>query len=166
MSDLRTYDDHPDVDPADWELRVEGTVTHPRSHSLADLRAHDLVTVTGDFHCREGWTAEDLTWRGVELRDLIEAVEPTAESAHALVDAIDDDYACAFELDRLEGAVLALELDGEPLPVEHGGPARLVLPGEESDCWESIKWVRQITIHESAPTEADTAADIALSRIE
>jgi DMSO/TMAO reductase YedYZ molybdopterin-dependent catalytic subunit len=77
---------------------------------------------------------------------------------------MDGEYACGYPLDRLDGALLALELDGDPLPVEHGGPARLVPATAGSDCWESVKWVARIELLADAPE--DTARDLALSRLE
>ncbi|MFT4946487.1 MAG: DMSO/TMAO reductase YedYZ molybdopterin-dependent catalytic subunit, partial [Natronomonas sp.] len=78
----------------------------------------------------------------------------------------DGDYACSFRLDRLSSSVLAIELDGEPLPQEHGGPARLIPTGAGSDCWESIKWVSEIEITTDPASTKDTAEQIALQRID
>ncbi len=79
---------------------------------------------------------------------------------------MDSEYACSLPLERLSNSILALELDGEPLPVEHGGPARLVPHDADRDCWESIKWVSEIEIGETPFAEAGTAEELALSRIE
>ena len=78
----------------------------------------------------------------------------------------DGDYACAFPLERLSDALLAVELEGELLPVEHGGPARLVPIGADTDCWEHVKWVAEIEVGETPFSDADTAKDVALSRLE
>ncbi|WP_096388947.1 molybdopterin-dependent oxidoreductase [Halopenitus persicus] len=132
-----------------------------------DLAALPHETFSGDFSCLEGWTATDLTWRGVRVGRLLEATVGARDGgSHALVRAMDGEYACAFPIDRLSESVLALELDGEPLPVEHGGPARLVPPGEDADCWRSVKWVAAIEVTAEPPTEADTAREIALSRVD
>ncbi|QHS16580.1 molybdopterin-dependent oxidoreductase [haloarchaeon 3A1-DGR] len=151
-----------DSDPSDRTTDAESvTVTY------GDLAALPHETFSGDFSCLEGWTATDLTWRGVRIGRLLAAtVGGTHEAGHALVRAMDGEYACAFPLDRLSESVLALELEGEPLPVEHGGPARLVPPGEDADCWRSVKWVAAIEVTAEPPTEADTAREIALSRVD
>lgn len=166
MSDLKTVEDAPDVSPDEWELTLSGAVETPVSLAYEKLTSYDLVTVTDDFECLEGWVAEDLTWRGVWVDKLLERAGPTVEEGYGLVRAIDGGYACSFELGRLGAGLLAVELDGEPLPAEHGGPVRLVFPDGDSDCWESIKWVREISVRESPPVEADTAEGIARSRIE
>ena len=166
MSDLQTVDGVPDVDPDTWRLSMTGRVASPLDLSIDDLRALPLETVTDDFECVEGWVAPDLTWRGVRLGTLLDRVDPASEAAYALVTAADGEYACGFPLGRLATALLAVDLDGEPLPLEYGGPARLVPLGEESDCWESIKWVAEIEVLETEPVDDDTAESLALSRIE
>lgn len=166
MSELRTHDVPPEVDPEGWSLRVDGTVGRSLRLTRDDLASYPLETAAEDFECVEGWVAEGLSWRGVRVETILERAEPSEESEYGLVRAVDGDYACSFSLERLSSAILALELDGEALPVEHGGPARLVPVGADSDCWESIKWVSEIQVGETPFSGADTAKGLALSRIE
>jgi len=154
------------VDPDGWSLDVSGAVDRPLRLDRSDLASLPAETFEEDFECVEGWIAAGLTWRGVRVAALLERAGPTAGASHALVRAMDGEYACSFPLERLATAVLATELDGEALPVEHGGPARLVPTESGADCWEQIKWVAEIEIRESVPAEADTAKEIALSRVE
>jgi DMSO/TMAO reductase YedYZ molybdopterin-dependent catalytic subunit len=79
---------------------------------------------------------------------------------------MDGEYACSYQRDRVDDALLAVELDGRPLPVEHGGPARLVPTTADSDCWESVKWVTTLEVCTSEPVADDTAENIATSRLE
>ncbi|GAB3670536.1 molybdopterin-dependent oxidoreductase [Halopiger thermotolerans] len=166
MDGLEPHDVPDDVDPDGWALRVSGTVDRPLRLGPDDLASYPLEAAADDFRCVEGWVAKGLSWRGVRVETLLERAEPTAASGHALVRAMDGEYACSFPLDRLCESILALELDGEPLPVEHGGPARLVPLDTDRDCWESIKWVSEIRVGEAPFTGADTAKELALSRIE
>ncbi|SDR25643.1 molybdopterin-dependent oxidoreductase [Natronobacterium texcoconense] len=166
MNDLKPHGVPEDVDPAEWTLRISGTVDRSVRFTLDDLASYSSETAADDFACAERWVAEGLSWYGVHVGTLLEHSEPTAESEYGLVRAMDGEYACSFPLARLSDSILALELDGEPLPVEHGGPARLVPLDDDRDCWESIKWVSEIVIDESPFTDADTAKQLALSRIE
>lgn len=166
MTDLRTHDIPADVDPAEWALHITGTVECSLRLTSDDLASFPLETVTEDFRCVEGWVAEGLSWRGVRVETVLERAEPTEDSEYALVRAMDGEYACSFPLKRLSASILALELDGEALPVEHGGPVRLVPIATDRDCWESIKWVSEIRIGETPFTDADTARGLALSRID
>jgi DMSO/TMAO reductase YedYZ molybdopterin-dependent catalytic subunit len=163
MTGLETHEVPEDVDPNGWRLAVDGRVDRGLSLFREDLCAMDLVDSRGEFSCVEGWTAPDLRWRGVRLTDLLDRAAPTAEARFALVHAMDGAYACGYALDRLDGALLALELDGDPLPVAHGGPARLV-PAGERDCWESVKWVRRVELRATEPD--GTARELTLSRLE
>jgi hypothetical protein len=133
------------------------------SAELADLPA---ATVAEDFECREGWVAEDLSWRGIRVGDLLDRADPTVDDGYVLVHAMDGDYACSFPIDRVADAVLAFELDGDDLPVDHGGPARLVPTDDGSDCWESVKWVAALEVTAADPVGDDTAKELALDRLE
>jgi DMSO/TMAO reductase YedYZ molybdopterin-dependent catalytic subunit len=153
-----------DADPEAWTLDVTGSVDRPLALTRDDLSDHSLASFHEDFECEAGWTAEGLSWRGLRVETLLDRAEPTENAAYGLVRAMDGDYACSFPVARLHEAILALKLDGEPLPVAHGGPARLV-PTGDGDCWESVKWVAEIELLEGEPTAADTAQSLALSRI-
>lgn len=167
-SDLPTFDVPTDVEAAlnsvAWTLDVVGAVERDLRLRPSDLLAMDQRTVTDDVSCAEGWVARDLSWRGVPVADVLDRARPDRSAAVGLVRGADGAYAAGFELDRLRASLLAVELDGEPLPVEHGGPIRLVPAGPESDCWEGVKWVSRIDLSERRPPEADAAERIARSR--
>lgn len=164
MSDLERHSVPPAIEAADWDLRVTGAVERPLRLDESDLDSLPREARTDDFECAEGWVAEGLSWRGVPVAALLDRATPTAGSEYALVRSMDGDYACSFGLNALSNAVLAVELDGDPLPVEHGGPARLVPGSDDADCWESVKWVSEIELATAEPTAADTAEEIARSR--
>ncbi|RQG94931.1 molybdopterin-dependent oxidoreductase [Natrarchaeobius chitinivorans] len=163
---LETWTSGKSSDPDEWVLRIGGTVDTSVRVDQDDLVSYPLKSATEDFACAEGWVAEGLSWRGIRVETLLERAGPTDGSEYALVRAMDGEYACSFPLERLADAVLALELDGEPLPVEHGGPARLVPLEDDRDYWESIKWVSEILIGETPFADDDTAKELVLLRIE
>jgi len=166
MSGLEPHAVPDAVEPNDWRLRVTGAVSSPLRLEPAELADLPAATVAEDFECREGWVAEDLSWRGIRVDRLLERADPTVEDGYVLVRAMDGDYACAFPIERVAEAVLAFELDGDDLPVEHGGPARLVPTDDGSDCWESVKWVSTLDVRASEPADEDTAKELALDRLE
>jgi DMSO/TMAO reductase YedYZ molybdopterin-dependent catalytic subunit len=165
MSRLRTHDVPDGVEPSDWRLRVTGAVDRPLDLDPDEITALPTETITEDFECLDGWTAEDCSWRGVRIGSLFGLAEPTVEEGYVLVHAMDGDYACSLSIERAVDALLAVGLDGGSLPVEHGGPARLVPTGEGADCWESVKWVSALEIRAEDPVDDDTAKTIAIGRL-
>jgi len=165
MTDLKSTPVPTSVDPAAWSLSVDGRVAEPHRFDRRALLDLADTSLEDDFACAEGWTADGLRWEGVDLTTILSRVRPDEGATAALVHGMDEGYACGLPLERLETGLLALRLDGEALPVEHGGPARLVLPGD-GDCWEGVKWVEAIEILDEVPPEADTARELALSRLD
>lgn len=165
---MNNLDSHPipdSVDPQGWVLRVTGAVSQPLRLSQEDLWALPDGDHTDDFSCVEGWRAKDLSWHGVRGETVLTQAAPTTDATHVLVHAMDGDYASSFTIERIQDALLAFELDGEPLGIEHGGPARLVPTDDGADCWESIKWVSEIEVLEKEPAARDTAKQVALNRV-
>lgn len=135
----------PHLDPTQWSLRVHGLVESPATLSHADFLALPRVQHTSDMHCVATWSRYDLEWEGVPVRRILHAARPLPEATHALIHA-DGGYTTNLPLETLfrEDVLLADGLGGEPLPVEHGWPARLVVPGLYA--YKSAKWVRSIEI--------------------
>lgn len=126
-------------------------------HDLASMAGPDEVTE--DFVCREGWRVPRLRWGGVPLARVLEqACAPDA--AH--VEVASGEFATQVSAADARHALLATHLNGAPIPREHGGPLRLVVPG--ADCYTSVKWVSRIEVLD-APRE-DRARAIALARLE
>ena len=166
MDGLKQHDVPDGVETDGWTLDVRGTVNQPLQLRRSDLDQYPVTTYRGDFSCVDGWGTDDLRWRGVRVGEILDDADPAAESGFALVRAMDGEYACSFPLRDVADAVLAIELDDDPLPVVHGGPVRLVPANADSECWEQVKWVSEIRITDSRPTTQDTAKEHALSRIE
>ncbi|MCC6381627.1 MAG: molybdopterin-dependent oxidoreductase [Dehalococcoidia bacterium] len=150
-----------DQTPATWRLSVDGLGAAPCSLSLADLRAFGERPLTADFACEEGWVVRDLRWAGVALAAVVARARPLPAARFVAVAGSGFTAVLPLaELDALQ-ATLALELDGAPIPVEHGGPLRLVLVG--GACYQGVKWVQRLTL--TADESLETARPIALTRI-
>ncbi|MFC6614127.1 molybdopterin-dependent oxidoreductase [Halopenitus salinus] len=165
MNDLERHGVPEEVETDGWTLEVTGSVDDVLSLTRADLESFARESIVDDFVCEEGWTAEGLRWEGIRVASILERAGVSDAGEYGLVRALDSGYACSFPIERLADSVLAVELDGESLALEHGGPARLVPVGNDRDCWESVKWVSAIEVRKSEPTAADTAKDAALSRV-
>jgi DMSO/TMAO reductase YedYZ molybdopterin-dependent catalytic subunit len=159
----------PAVDAQAWQLQVDGDVRTPRSLSVADLRALPAVSVTATLECagngraffdppvagiqwRKGAVGTS-RWTGARLRDVLAAAGgPAPASTHVWMFGGDRPlgtqppfvrqvpWAKAMDPDT----VVAYEMDGQPLPLLHGAPLRVLVPG-----WEgaySVKWLQRLTV--------------------
>lgn len=141
-----TYGDTPQVGQADWRLQVWGLATR-KVFTWHDLMAMPQSDFTADFHCVTTWSKLDVQWRGVKVTDFMEAVELDPRAAHVMQHCYGD-YTTNLALDdflRPEN-FLAHTLFDEPLPAEHGGPLRLVVP--HLYAWKSAKWLNGLEFTE------------------
>ena len=147
---------------AAWTLRVEGLVAHPLDLSLAALAELPRARVEAVHQCAGNPMAPTLptrrvacvVWEGVWLRDVLALAGPRPEARFAWADGADggsfDGEAVPFyrkdlPLSRVpEEVLLAMSLNGAPLPDEHGGPLRLVVPGFYGT--NSVKWLWRLTL--------------------
>ena len=136
----------PQFDPATWRLKIGGQVGKPLSLTYADLRSLPHVEQVSNFHCVTGWSVTNVRWGGVRIRDVLAAAKPQA-SAHALefvsMEVPYIDY-LTLQQASLHDVMLAYEMDGKPLPREHGAPVRLVIP--EMYGYKNVKWLQQINL--------------------
>lgn len=127
----------------DWRLSIEGLVDTPRTMDLSDLLALEQAEITFDIHCVTSWTRRDSTFTGVPLAQLVSPlpdarfVSFTAYSDRNHHTSLPVDYALAH-------CWVVHRFEGEPLPVEHGGPVRIVTTGKYF--YKSIKWLKAIEL--------------------
>lgn len=135
------YGSVPRFDPTRWEFRISGLVEKPVRLGWEEFLALPRIEVTSDFHCVTHWSRFDNRWEGIPFRAVLRLVQPKPEAGHVLVHA-EEGYTTNVplaDLDR-DNVLFALHHDGQPLPAEHGGPLRLVVP--HLYAWKSAKWVR------------------------
>ena len=125
----------PRVDPDEWRLRVSGLVDRPLELSLDDIQSLGLTELDATLVCVHNPVGGDrigsARWVGVPLRRLLEAagVKPGAEQ---LLARSVDGFTAGVPVERIRSgapALLAIGMNGEALPFEHGFPARLLVPG-------------------------------------
>ncbi len=135
----------PVIETATWSLSIHGAVDAPYALTWDQLLAEPQVQQTVDLHCVTRWSQFDMRWRGVRVRDLIERARPQASATHVLIHA-HGDYTTNLPLAAVldDDVLIAHEYEGEPLPREHGGPARLLVPRRY--LWKSAKWVSAIEL--------------------
>jgi DMSO/TMAO reductase YedYZ molybdopterin-dependent catalytic subunit len=135
----------PTVDLESYHLTVTGRVDQPLELSLNDLRCMPKVSTTCPLVC-PGTFTDVAMWAGVPI-DYVLSEARVQAGANSLVFASADGYSTLVYLDdvRAAGGFLAYEWEGEPLPILHGFPVRLVLPGVEGSKW--AKWLVRIEVH-------------------
>jgi DMSO/TMAO reductase YedYZ molybdopterin-dependent catalytic subunit len=128
-----------------WDFSVEGRVEHPRRWTWSEFRALPRESVTKDIHCVTKWTKLDTHWEGVSVDTLLAGAGARGGYVIAFCDG---GYTTNLPLDDVTGgkAWLVDTYDGQPLPPEHGGPLRLLVP--HLYFWKSAKWVRGLRVVE------------------
>ena len=167
---LLIHYDVPLVDTAAWRLELDGALERPATFTLDDLRERPAVEVAATMECAgngralleprpvsQPWLTEAVgtaVWRGVELAALLDEASPSTDAVDVVFAGLDrgvegeveQRYERSLPLaEALEaGCVLAYEMNGAPLPPQHGFPLRLVVPG-----WygmTNVKWLAAITV--------------------
>jgi DMSO/TMAO reductase YedYZ molybdopterin-dependent catalytic subunit len=153
--------------PADWKIKLHGAVKAPSNVSLKSLE--DSVESKGSVLLECSGNAAELKfgllsvgdWAGIPIEKIIKLAQPTDKAKAIYINGFDDDShlpdlgppyhthsypTCnwIFPIEQLvnAGAFLATQLNGAPLPKDHGAPVRLVIPGWYGCC--EVKWVNEI----------------------
>lgn len=140
----------PQVRAEDWELRVTGLVDREIRLDYQDLLSRTIEEHDITLTCVSNTIGGDLIgtarWLGVRLDDLLgeAGVDPAADQ---IVGRSVDGYTCGFPVAALDGrnALVAVGMNGEPLPLEHGFPARLIVPGIYGYA-SATKWLTEIEL--------------------
>lgn len=140
----------PRIDPATWRLRVTGRVERPLEFTYDELVA--LATDEADvlLACVSNPVGGDLAgtarWQGVRLDDLLDRAG-LADGAEQVLGKAVGGYTAGFPVAALDGrdALVAVAMNGEPLPIAHGFPARLVVPGLYGYV-SATKWLTEIAL--------------------
>jgi DMSO/TMAO reductase YedYZ molybdopterin-dependent catalytic subunit len=139
----------PTVNAGIWGVQVDGLVERPRLYrfdELSDLAGTEQETTLMCISNQIGaGLFSNAVWRGVPMRDLLEAAGPADSAVEVLLYAADG-YTDTFAIEKaMEPTTLvAVEMNGEPLPQRHGFPARVIVPGLFGE--KNVKWVTRITV--------------------
>ena len=139
----------PKIDLKNWTFSIEGLIGQPKQWTWNEFLALPLAKVFADFHCVTRWSRLGNLWEGVSTRMLIElAGGPNPNANFARVVGYDPGWSTNLPLEDFlaEDSLVAFLHDGEPLPEEHGGPARLIVP--KLYAWKSAKWVESVELME------------------
>jgi DMSO/TMAO reductase YedYZ molybdopterin-dependent catalytic subunit len=139
-------DSMPTFDRATWRLRIDGLVRRPVELSYDQLLALPKARQKSTFHCVTGWVVDNVHWGGVRFHDLLARAGPLPQAGAIHFISAEQPYDDYLDLRQvgLRDVMLAYEMDGKPLPQEHGAPVRVVIP--EMYGYKNVKWVEQISL--------------------
>lgn len=154
-------------DAKTWRLVVDGDVRTPLKLSLADLRKMPRAEATCVLQCAGNGRAlqtptvpgvqwsygavGNARWSGVRLRDVLSRAGVGTSAKHLHLFGSDDPpgkvppFHRSIELEKaMDDCILAYEMNGQPLPPQHGAPLRVIVPGWAGDHW--MKWLVRLTV--------------------
>jgi DMSO/TMAO reductase YedYZ molybdopterin-dependent catalytic subunit len=141
----------PQIDYQQWQLRIHGMVDTPFTVTFDDLAAMELIEQYATIQCVSNDVGGNLVstaaWRGVRLSALLAraGVAPIADQVVGRsVEGFTVGFPTSAALDD-RGAMVAIGMNGSPLPIEHGFPARLIVPGLYGYV-SATKWLSDIEL--------------------
>ncbi len=145
----------PDVDPATWTLTIDGPyVDNPTSWTYQELLDREHVTTAVTLSCVSNPVGGDLVgnavWTGIPLTELLDeaGIQDPTNFEHQIFSRSVDGFTCGFQVPMAydgRTAMVALMMNGEPLPIDHGFPARLVIAGLYGYV-SATKWLEEIQV--------------------
>ena len=165
---VRCHTYTPKVNLSEWSLKIDGKVDHPLMLTLADLKKLPRVDLVGVLECAGNgrrfyeprmagtqWAFGSVgngRWTGVRLRDVLQKAGIQSSATEVLCDGADVPLGTMPDFQRAITAakaldpdtLLAYEMNGRPLPIEHGFPLRVIAPGWAGDSW--VKWLQHIEV--------------------
>jgi DMSO/TMAO reductase YedYZ molybdopterin-dependent catalytic subunit len=140
----------PTVNGATWNLTVDGLVSHPYSVNYKDLAAFPTQTQYESMMCISnevgGEYMSSAKWEGIRLKDILQRAGTINPGSTKVVLYAADNYSDSIHLSKAleDTTLMALHMNGVPLPSEHGYPARLLVPGIYG--MKHVKWITHIQV--------------------
>lgn len=141
----------PRVDGNSWQLTVKGMVDNERTYTLADLLDRPLIERTITLVCVSNQVGGNLAgtarWLGVPLTELLDEAG-VADGADQVLSRSVDNFTASTPLDTIydgRDAMVVVGMNGEPLPLERGFPARLLVPGLYGFV-SGTKWLSELNV--------------------
>jgi len=149
----------PRVDPADWTLTIDGLVSRPITLTFEELLRRPMIERYITLTCVSNEVGGDLIgnarWLGVPVKALLEEAGPAPDADQVVSWSVDGFTAGTPTAALLDGrdALIAVGMNGEPLPLDHGFPVRMVVPGLYGYV-SATKWLRRLELTRFADFDA------------
>jgi DMSO/TMAO reductase YedYZ molybdopterin-dependent catalytic subunit len=137
---ILTAEPTPQIDVSKWTFDVGGLVSNPMTWSWDEIHRLPSSSFSGNIHCVTAWSKFGVVFSGVSVDVLLGMAKPLPNAAYAIATS-HTGYTTNLPLADVTDnkAWVVWDYDGEPLAVDHGGPARLLVP--HLYFWKSAKWV-------------------------
>ena len=134
---------HPEIPLDKWSLKIHGEVENSLLLNWEQFKALPQFRDMSDFHCVTTWSQFDMEFEGVSFFTLAELVKPKPSATHLFFIGCDE-YTTNAPLDACmdDDVMIAHSWNGAPLTLEHGGPARMIIP--KLYAWKGAKFIREI----------------------
>ena len=140
----------PNINIDTWRLRIDGMVDNPTEFTYKELTNRPVFQLDDTIACVSnevgGGLVGNARWLGIRLDDLIKEASPNGSADQVMGHSIDG-FTAGFPLAALDGrdAMIAIGMNGEPLPIDHGFPARVIVPGLYGFV-SATKWLTRIEL--------------------
>jgi len=137
---------YPSISKSKYRLEVTGLVERPAVFTLSDLKAMPATSFKKTFQCVTGWKVPDVEWRGVQLSHLLDLAGVKPGAVALTFESYDGADTESLTLDQahLPDVLVAYEMLGAPVTLEHGGPVRLYVA--QMFGYKSLKWLSAIRV--------------------
>lgn len=136
---------------ANWTLSLHGEVENPRTLSYSDLLSLGQAEITCDIHCVTSWSKAGMHWKGVPFGQIREVAKPKPGVRFVVMEC-EQGFTTSLPIEALNvpDVLVAHTAEGAPLPPEHGGPVRMLVP--KRYFYKSAKWLRGLRfVRDDAP---------------
>ncbi|EKD95431.1 MAG: hypothetical protein ACD_24C00490G0005 [uncultured bacterium] len=133
----------PPLELADFKLKLSGEIENPTELTSERFLSLPSKVIKRDFHCVTRWSKFDLNWRGIPFKEIAVLAKPKKEVVHVIFESRDG-YTTNITMEEAlkDDVIVAYELEGQPIPLIHGGPVRMIIP--QLYGWKSAKFLNGI----------------------
>lgn len=145
---IYTVTEIPSFSSETWQFAISGLVDKPSVWNWDEFLKLTRTVQVSNFHCVTGWSIYNCTWEGIPLKQLLAAAGVQSKAKFVKFYSGDKVYTDALSLEQAGGddIMVAMLLDGKPIPQKLGGPVRLIVP--QMYAYKSVKWLQGIELIE------------------
>ncbi|CAG7648948.1 molybdopterin-dependent oxidoreductase [Paenibacillus allorhizosphaerae] len=143
---IYTVTPFPSFTSDNWKFVVTGLVEQEQVWNWKQFLELKRKVQVSDFHCVTGWSVNKVTWEGIPLSELLNLAKTKEEAKYVKFYSGDKEYTDCLSLKQagMDDVMVAVMMDGKPIPQKLGGPVRLVVP--QMYAYKSVKWLQAIEL--------------------